>query len=152
MKKTFLILSMALSAFMFSCTRQLDGTDDDDKKPRETCESVITDVSCGDNVTTSSGTNVMKAWIEGDNLKLEVGYSGCNKHTFDLYCDKNQVNPAIYPNQLVAKLADNNGEQFCQAYFTETLCFDISGLKTGKHGTVQIKLQNHDNVSVMYKY
>lgn len=155
MKKLFLMLTLAAFVMAASCSKDINWDDDKTgggKKPTTNCEAIMADEGPFDNITTSSGTKVVKAWMEGDNLKLEIGYSGCDKHTFDMHWDKNQVNPAIYPSQTTLQLVDNNGEQMCQAYFTDTLCFNVSQLKTGKHGAVNIKLQGFDDVNVMYEY
>jgi hypothetical protein len=155
MKKIYLMLILAISIISVSCTKDPifgDHNGCKDPDPKQSCEAVIADEGPSDNVTTSAGTNVKNAWIEGNNLKLEIGYSGCNKHSFDMHWNKNQINIALYPNRTYLQLVDNNGEQFCQAYFQDTLCFDISKLKTGTHGEMLIKLQNHDEVGVTYKY
>ena len=152
MKKIFLMLTLAVSVITASCTKDIDWDDKDcDRKPTKTCESLIDGEGASENVTSSAGSNVMKAWIEGDNLKLEVGYSGCDKHTFDLHLTDDVVENPKERSAIVLQLVDNNGEHMCQAYFQETLCFDISKLKVGSHGEVGLKLQNHD-VSLVYKY
>lgn len=159
MKKVFLMMTLGIGIISASCSK--DPIFGDDPKgggcfPEDpktfACEAMMPEEAPAEKVTTAGGTNIMKAWIEGDNLKLEVGYSGCNKHTFDLHLTDDVIENTKAASSMVLQLADNNGEQFCQAYFQETLCFDISKLKVGSHGQVGISLQNHDNVNLVYTY
>jgi hypothetical protein len=84
--------------------------------------------------------SIENVWQEGNHLKLFVAFSGCNfdASPINLHWDGNLMksNPA----QVEFALGNMPPSQMCTAYFTDTLCVDISRLKTfGNHFSLQVK-------------
>lgn len=92
-------------------------------------------VNCKLPVKIYSGENnqtvsVLNAAQNGNYLKIQLGYSGCNfdEKPINLYWDGNisKTNPA----SLTLKLINQPRPQNCLAYFTAETCFDLSPFKT----------------------
>jgi hypothetical protein len=157
MKKIFLMFTLALCVAAISCSKDPIFGDDNkggchgrDPKPTS-CESVKVDTNAyGGPIDCTMNENIKRAWIEGDNLKVEVAYSGCNQHDFDLTWNGAWLKSL--PAQAHVNLMDNTGEQMCDAYFTHTLCFDISQMRNGNSPrTIQIHLMGYME-DLAYKY
>ncbi|MGZ5244456.1 MAG: hypothetical protein ACXWDO_11985 [Bacteroidia bacterium] len=156
MKKVFLMFALALSVAASSCTKDpvfgddpKGGCDGRDPKP-SSCEALKVDTSGGDNIIDCiNDEKIKRAWIEGDNLKIDVAYSGCNKHDFDLNWNGSFMKSN--PPQATVELTDNTGEQMCEAYFQHTLCFNISKLRDGGNGSVKVHLAGYMQ-DLEYKY
>lgn len=156
MKKVFLMLALAFSVAATSCYKDpIFGNDPDDgcggRDPKPTtCEALQVDTSSGSNIIDCINNSMIKrAWIEGNNLKIEVAYSGCNQRDFDLSWSGAFMKSN--PPQATVELIDNTGEQMCQAYFQHTLCFDISKLKEGGNASVKVHLTGYMQ-DLEYKY
>lgn len=112
-------------------------------KPVETCPKVVVDHT-NYGVT---GIQILESKIEGNLLKLKVGYSGCNmveNEDFSLSWKGAfmESNPPIARLQLFSpKVAKGN---VCQAYFTNDLCFDLSTIKQPTSSLI-VKLQIGDH-------
>ena len=67
--------------------------------------------------------------MSGDDLLVEVGYSGCSgNHPVDL-CWNGMWMESL-PVQVTLQLDHDGLGEMCQAYFTETHTFDLSAMRT----------------------
>jgi hypothetical protein len=99
-----------------------------------TCISKVSG-KCGKSLINSASldkeqtVSIENVWQEGNHLKLFVAFSGCNfdASPINLHWDGNLMksNPA----QIAFALGNMPVSQMCLAYFTDTLCYDISSLK-----------------------
>lgn len=84
--------------------------------------------------------SIENVWQEGNNLKLFVAFSGCNfdASPINLHWDGNLKESM--PMQIEFALGNMPAPQMCLAYFTDTLCYDISSLKAhGNQYILQVK-------------
>lgn len=91
------------------------------------------------NTLEAAGITILGAKMEGTNLKLNIGYSGCsqNKKRFSIVGKSTSVNGE---QSYVLKVIDNSPEM-CLAYFTDDICFDLQTLRNPiKSSMVNIKL------------
>ncbi len=88
--------------------------------------------------------------IENNCLTLVVGYSGCNnKHNLTLIGDGSIAKSL--PVQTNFKILDSN-QELCEAYFTDTYSFDLSGLKERFKNEKSVRLNFLDqNKSVLWQ-
>ena len=74
------------------------------------------------------GTEVTDPWIDGDQLMVPVGYGGgCEEHIFSLCW--NQMWAESWPVQTGLSLFHGGATDYCEAYESETLTFDLTPLK-----------------------
>lgn len=84
------------------------------------------------------GPSVQDAWIEGNCLKVKVGFSGCSSDIsrFDLMWNNMITNGVVN-----LRVNDGLGDGItCEAYFIATLSFDLSTIKTRCPSQVTIYL------------
>jgi hypothetical protein len=75
------------------------------------------------------GTEVTDPWIDGDLLMVPVGYGGgCEAHVFSLCWD--HMWAESWPVQTGISLFHGGAPDYCEAYISETLTFDLTPLKT----------------------
>src|SRR5687768_5810287 len=91
MKKVLLMVALAFSVAATSCCKEpVFGDDPRDRcgngrDPKPTaCEALKVDDGSSKIIDCLVNENIQRAWIEGDNLKIEVAYGGCNQHDFYL--------------------------------------------------------------------
>jgi hypothetical protein len=94
---------------------------------------------------------IESVWQEGNHLKLFVGFGGCNfdPSPINLHWDGNLMksNPA----QIEFVLGNMPAPQMCNAYFTDTLCYDISSLKVyGKHYSLEVKGYKNGPIQIRF--
>ncbi len=86
-----------------------------------------------------NGVSILNAAIDGNCLRLKVGFGGCNDHSdvlqlvWDGTCMKSlpaQVNLVVYDPQ----------PQLCEAYFVKEVSYDLSKLKESIAGPMIIRL------------
>lgn len=66
-------------------------------------------------------------WVDGDTLYVNVGYSGgCQEHEFNLYW--HSLWAESDPPQTGVRLIHDSNDDFCEAYLTQTLQFDLSSI------------------------
>lgn len=86
-------------------------------------------LTIGDDINPSAGTvHVYNAYTEGNSLKLDVGFSGCNDDPsgIQLIWDGNAMES--YPAKVTMTLT-TPGYTTCQAYHRRQICFDLSSMK-----------------------
>lgn len=108
--------------------------------PNKNCASLL----IGNTPTDDLSVRVLEASISGNQLKLLVGYSGCSEKpasNFDLFWDGNMQESS--PLQTTVYLKAKK-EEFCQAYFTQELCYDIRMLKNKHNGTIKVHIQDKE--------
>jgi len=108
--------------------------------PQKGCESLL----MGDSLSDDNSVHVLEATIVGSQLKLLVGYSGCGvkpASNFDLFWDGNLQESMPLQTRLYLNAKQ---QEFCQAYFTQELCYDISMLKSMQNGPVKIHIQDKE--------
>ena len=75
-------------------------------------------------VTNEAGQSV---WVEEDILYVNVGYGGgCQEHEFTMYWSGLWAESA--PPQTGVRLVHESNDDFCEAYLTQTLQFDMSSI------------------------
>jgi len=92
--------------------------------------------------------------IDGDFLRVVVGYSGCGKRTNDFRLVWNGSWAESMPPYVKVAFDDTLTGPTCEMYIRETLCFDLSPLKYGgpsAKGSVRVALANHPT-ELLYKY
>lgn len=92
--------------------------------------------------TDNPSVHVLSAGIEGNLLKLSVGYSGCSKHEakdFSLTWNGNVMES--YPARVYLYI-DESKKEMCQAYFITDLTFDISDLRKNNQGPLLIHIKD----------
>jgi hypothetical protein len=79
--------------------------------------------------------NVLDAYIDGNCLKLKVGFSGCDASTdrISLTWD------GIFDGDANLALVDD-APQMCNAYFTQEVSYDLSALKAQDQGNINIHI------------
>ena len=78
----------------------------------------------------TAGSIIDSAAIEGGNLVLNVSYGGgCEEHEFELAWDGLVLESL--PAQVSLQLYHNSNNDFCEAFLSETLVFDLSELGAG---------------------
>ncbi len=149
------MFTMAFAIAATSCTKDPIFGDDPkggcgtkDPKPAS-CEAMKVEEPNGKLIDCIANDQIKRAWIDGNNLKIEVAYGGCNEHDFDLRWDGSIMKSN--PPQVNLELLDNTGPQMCNAYFQHTICFDISKLKSAGSGSVKIHLNGYMQ-DLEYKY
>ena len=98
------------------------------------------------------------ATITDDTLRLVVSYSGgCEAHEFTLITSGMFLESA--PVQLVISVAHNANDDPCEAFPTETITFDLTGIKTlyqeayqQDEGTIILPLENAPNGQLVYQF
>lgn len=108
--------------------------------PNKGCGSLL----LGDSLSDDNSVRVLEATIVGSQLKLLVGYSGCGvkpASNFELFWDGN-VQESM-PLQTRVYLHAKQ-QEFCQAYFTQELCYDVRMLKSKQNGSVKIQIQDKE--------
>ena len=87
---------------------------------------------------------VENAWVEGQNIKLAVGYSGCGRRPqdFQLYWTGDVMESM--PVQTSLLLRDNLDGATCDMYVTDTLCFDVTPLHEINEREVILRLNDRD--------
>jgi hypothetical protein len=89
--------------------------------------------------------------MEGDQLKLKIGYGGCIAVDFDLVCGGFKTNGG--QTQAVVRLRARAFPGHCLAFHHADLCFDISALRSAeKHGELGISFENYKGKPVIYTY
>lgn len=80
--------------------------------------------------------HVQEARIEGNCLKLKIGFSGCDANTgrIALLWDGKFHGPAPHVNLVLV----DNQPQACNAYFTKEVSFDLSMIKQSEQGQTPI--------------
>ncbi len=87
----------------------------------------------------AAGINILEAKMEGTNLKMSIGYSGCSQNVkrFSLVGKSTSVNGL---QQYELKVVDSSPEM-CLAYFTDNICFDLQTLRDPiKSSNVTVKI------------
>lgn len=88
---------------------------------------------------TMQTVSIENVWQEGNNLKLFVAFSGCNFDASPINLHWDGVIRNSNPAGIEFALGNMPAPQMCLAYFTDTLCVDISPLKTyGNQFNLQI--------------
>lgn len=78
-------------------------------------------------------------WVEGDMLFVNVGYGGgCQEHEFTMYWNGLWAESA--PPQTGVRLIHDANNDFCEAYLSETLQFDLSSI-TDQYQTFHFNVQ-----------
>lgn len=98
------------------------------------------------------------ATITDDTLRLVVSYSGgCEAHEFTLITSGMFLESS--PVQLVISVAHNANDDPCEAFPTETITFDLTGIKTlyqeayqQDQGTIILLLENAPNGQLVYQF
>ena len=98
------------------------------------------------------------AAITDDTLRLVVSYSGgCEAHEFTLITSGMFLESS--PVQLVISVAHNANDDPCEAFPTETVTFDLTGIKTlyqeayqQDQGTIILLLENAPNGQLVYQF
>lgn len=93
--------------------------------------------------------------IDGNFLKMDVGYSGCKKRTDDFVLIWNGVASKSLPPLITLTVVDSlTADAICEMYITDKLCFDLSLLKKeipGRENAVRINLKDYDK-ELIYNY
>jgi hypothetical protein len=94
---------------------------------------------------------LQSASIKGDMMTLVVTYGGgCKEHSFVLFADP-RIMKSMPPQQNIL-LHHFANEDHCRALITDTLRYDLSPLRSGKEGTVVLRLHDHkDRITYTYK-
>ena len=93
----------------------------------------------GKSKETSDPLTIQKATVKGNNLILEVSYSGgCKDHAFELSGNE-MISKSLPPIRSVRLIHKSNGDG-CEALLTQTLHFDISELAYKKEAGSEIML------------
>lgn len=95
--------------------------------------------------------DLSEAVVRGDTLFLTVGYGGgCKEHVFDLVTNKMFLKSM--PPQLVLTLEHESNDDMCRAYLTETLRFDLTGIRYAGSSSVRLRINGEGGKEVMYTY
>ena len=115
-----------------------------DTKPIDTCPKIVIDPTDYE----SRFIQILESEMDGNLLKVKVGYSGCNMvenadFTLSWKGEVAESNPSQARLQLFSpKVAEGN---VCQAYFTNDLCFDVSAVKAQtSSGRVRLQIGDHE--------
>ncbi len=98
------------------------------------------------------------AAITDDTLRLVVSYSGgCEKHQFTLVTSGTFLESSRV--QLVISVAHNANDDPCEAFPTETITFDLTGIKAlyqevyqQDAGSIILLLENAPNGQLVYQF
>ncbi len=115
------------------------------------CIQVVPEKGCaallkGDSLVDDNSVRVLEASVSGGQLKLLVGYSGCGTKpasNFELFWDGNVQESMPLQTRLYLNAKQ---QEFCQAYFTQELCYDIRALKSKNSGPIKVKIQDKEVV------
>lgn len=115
------------------------------------CINVVPSNGCGslmisDSLSDDNSVHVLEAKIVGNKLKLRVGYSGCNEQpasNFNLYWSGDVQESLPLQTRIYLQAKER---QFCQAYFTQELCYDLSLLKSKHNQPIKVKIQDQEIV------
>lgn len=103
--------------------------------------------------------NLNAATLEGDELNLNVSYSGgCQEHLFRFVAERNFIDGN--PVEAVFVLSHNANNDACEAWLTNRLSFDLSPLKAYfrsvyqvNEGQILIKVTDTDKTyEVVYEF
>ncbi len=123
-----------------SCIRVID------TKPIGDCPSLVVDhTNYPENVI-----QVLESKMDGNLLKLKVGYSGCSQVDNEdfLLSWKGEIQES-YPARALLQLSSpfiTDGIT-CQAYFTNDLCFDVAAITKLNQGAIYLNIGT-DNILV----
>ena len=122
-----------------------------------------TEVVMVDDIGTSSWAadpfNLSAATLEGDELNLNVAYSGgCQEHLFRFVAERNFIDGD--PVEAVFVLSHNANDDACEAWITNKLNFNLSPLKAYfrsvyqvNEGQILIKITDTDKTyEVVYEF
>lgn len=97
------------------------------------------------NHRTPEKVSILSAFVQDNYLKTVIGYSGCNPRHEKISLHWDGSYAKSNPPQVFFELGNLPEAQMCQAYFMDTLCFDISSInKLGSPMPVSIKLKGYD--------
>lgn len=131
--ETFQMTCSGAAAVQLTCITRLGCP----PPPPSECKPIV----IGDDphtMPTNYPVNVLNAYIDGNCLKLKVGFSGCDANTERI----NMMWDGMFSG-LVAEanlvLVDND-PQMCNAYFTKEVSFDLSPLKAQQQGSIVLNI------------
>lgn len=107
-------------------------------------EKGCTDLLMGDSLADDNSVHVLEAKVVGGQLKLLVGYSGCGTKpasNFNLFWDGNMQESMPLQTRVYLNAKQ---QEFCQAYFTQELCYDIRMLKNKHNGPIKVFIQDKE--------
>jgi hypothetical protein len=139
------ILLLFLVVIGLSCSKK-----NNDKPATTPCGTAVIINTLKYSNTAINNYNISAAVIEGDCLKISFGSGGCSGNTWVMeLVDADAVFDSNPPQRQI-KLALTNHE-LCNAAFSKTVSFDISGLKVWGSNSVILKLAGF-NGSLVYHY
>ena len=98
----------------------------------------------GDNNQSSLQTTINEVVLNGNILKLSIGYTGgCTQHQFDLI-GNGMISKSLPPIRSIYLIHKTNEEESCKRAMYDTLYFDISNLAYQKSNGSVIKLNLAD--------
>lgn len=114
--------------------------------PVNNCKEIIK----GKSPDKKQTVQILNAKIDGNKLLLNLGFSGCDFKTepINLYLQETSLNTK--PVKLLLKLGNLPEEQACNAYFTKSICFDLSSI-TQKGLTYSIMLNGYENTALVFE-
>jgi hypothetical protein len=101
--------------------------------------------------TFADDVTVTSARIVDDCLELVVGYGGgCEAHEFALYWDGQVV--TSLPGSIIVELHHDGNGDLCEAYLTDSLHFDLSGIQAATNGisSIDVTVNGQSAVNVPY--
>jgi hypothetical protein len=120
MKKLYLLYTLSLLIFVFSCSKDNETNNPECGKP------IIIDKSQYMNIDAINAAYIDSLSIEGNCLTAIIGYSGCNDgHDMDLITAGEVAES--FPVMIALKFRDNE-PQACQAFFIQKYTFDLNPL------------------------
>ncbi|MCL1594332.1 MAG: hypothetical protein M3132_08285, partial [Actinomycetia bacterium] len=118
-----------------------------DPPPPIPSEVVLTDLSPDE--IDQDFYHLISAQLDGESFSIRVGYSGCSPdHPFTLYAGRRFMESM--PVQTWMLLAHDDRDEFCLAYFEETLTFDLGPIQDahiedyGAPGIVLIRFRDFE--------
>lgn len=103
------------------------------------------DLTITNDPKTSNGVQILNAVVEGNCLKLKVGFSGCSDHSDVFQMIWNGSYMKSLPAQVNLVLHDPE-PQLCQAYFVKEVSYNLSKLKEGIAGPMNIRLEGWEKM------
>jgi hypothetical protein len=140
--KSYILFTAAL--ILFSCSNAKKMSQKMENNSNSVNPSEMKIALLGDNNQSSLQTTINEVVLNGNILKLSIGYTGgCTQHQFDLIGNE-MISKSLPPIRSINLIHKTNEEESCKRAMYDTLYFDISNLAYQKSNGSVIKLNLAD--------
>ena len=140
--KSYILFTAAL--ILFSCSNAKKMSQKMENNSNSVNPSEMKIALLGDNNQSSLQTTINEVVLNGNILKLSIGYTGgCTQHQFDLIGNE-MISKSLPPIRSINLIHKTNEEESFKRAMYDTLYFDISNLAYQKSNGSVIKLNLAD--------